>query len=128
MDVCVTTNSHDRKTLARAARLRDAALKIRALVQEWQPGVQVSSVQRGAFRIRYQNSATGFGAAAPNPEPRAARKDAPARFGVEIVGKKPLLRAAGDGEGLVLALFERGTWETQFLRLASPTNRAGRVT
>jgi hypothetical protein len=127
MDVCVTTTSHDKKTLARAARLRDAALKIRALLQEWQPGVSVSSVQRGPFRIRYQNPATGVGAAAPLPQRRrAARNQAQPRFGLEIVGKKPLLRAAWDGDAMVLVLFERGSWETQFLRLASPTNRARR--
>jgi hypothetical protein len=115
MDVCVTTNSHDKKTLARAARLRDAALEIRALVQEWQPSIDVSSVQRGPFRIRSQNPATGFGAAAPRP-----------RFGLEIAGKKPLLRAAWDGDAIVLVLFERGSWETQFLRLASPANSTRR--
>jgi hypothetical protein len=128
MDVCVTTNSHDKKTLTRAVRLRDAALKIRALLQEWQPGVDVSSVQRGPFRIRYQNPATGFGAAAPRPEMRATRNDAWPRFGLEIVGKKPLLRAAWDGDAIVLVLFERGSWETQFLRLASAPRRNRRDT
>jgi hypothetical protein len=126
MAVGVTT--HDKKTLARAVRLRDAALEIRTLMQEWQPGLSVSSVQRGPFRIRYQNPATGFGATAPRPQTRPVRKDAPPRFGLEIVGKKPLLRAAWDGEGILFALFERGPWETQFLRLASPANSARRVT
>jgi hypothetical protein len=120
MAACVTT--YDKKTLVRAVRLRDAALRIRTLVQEWQPAVHVSSVQRGPFRIRYRDAATEF-TAATRPKRRPACNDARPRFGLEIVGEKPLLRTAWDGDAIVLALFERGRWETEFLRLASPTNR-----
>ena len=121
MAVGVTTNSHDKKTLARAVSLRDAALEIRTLMQEWQPGVCVSSVQRGPFRIRYRHPATD--AVAKLPKRGAARKEPREPFGLEIVGPKPLLRTEWDGHAVVLTLFERGRWESEFLRLASPTSR-----
>jgi hypothetical protein len=127
MDVCVSMNSHDdKKTLARVARLRDAALRIRALLQEWQPGVRVSSAQRGPFRIRYQDRATEFPARRTRPHKRAGRRDARPPFGLEIAGEKLLLRAAWDGDAILLTVFERGHWEAEFLRLATPTNRPRR--
>jgi hypothetical protein len=70
-----------------------------------------------------RNRIRGRGAAAGN-----ARNAAWPRFGLEIVGKKPLLRAAWDGDAIVLVLFERGSWETQFLRLASAPRRNRRDT
>jgi len=121
MAVGVTTNSHDKKTVARAVSLRDAALEIRTLMQEWQPGVCVSSVQRGPFRIRYRDPATD--AVAKRPNRRPARKEPRRSFGLEIVGPEPLLRTEWDKDAVVLTLFERGHWESEFLRLASPTRR-----
>jgi hypothetical protein len=122
MDARVSMNSHDKKTLARVGSLCDAALKIRALLQEWQPGVRVSSAQRGPFRIRYQDRATDCPAKGTRPNKRAGRSDARAPFGLEIAGERLLLRTAWDGDAMVLTRFERGDWETEFLRLASPTN------
>jgi hypothetical protein len=126
MDISLTMKSHDNKTLARASRLRDAALAIRTLLQEWQPGVRISSAQRGPFRIRYQDPATECPATGTRPNKRAERRDARAPVELEIVGEKPLLRTAWDGDAIVLTLFERGNWETEFLRLASPTKRPRR--
>ena len=40
--------------------------------------------------------------------------------------RQPLLRAAWDGDAIVLTLFERGRWEAEFLQLASPTSRPRR--
>jgi hypothetical protein len=127
MDARLAMKSHDKKTLARVGRLRDAALKIRALLQAWQPGVRVSSAQRGQFRIRYQDPATECPAIRTRPNQRTGHRDTRAPFGLEIAGEKPLLRTAWDGDdAIVLTLFERGHWETEFLRLASPTKRPRR--
>jgi hypothetical protein len=119
MAVSVPTNSHDKKTLARAVRLRDAALNIRALMEEWHPAVQVSSVQRGPFRIRYRYPLAGFHANVRQATRHAPCVDALPSQGVEIAAKKPLLHIVWDGDAIVLALFERGPWEAEFLRLAS---------
>jgi hypothetical protein len=50
---------------------------------------------------------------------RAPRIDALPSPSLEIAAKKPLLRIAWDADAIVLALFERGPWEAEFLRLAS---------
>jgi hypothetical protein len=119
MAVSITTNAHDKKTLARAVRLRDAALNIRALMEEWQPGVRVSSAQRGPFRIRYRYPLAGVHAHTMQATRRAPRIDVLPSPGLEIAAKKLLLRIVWDGDAIVLALFERGPWEAEFLRLAS---------
>jgi hypothetical protein len=117
--MAVKSNSHDKKTLARAVRLRDAALNIRALIEEWNPGVEVSSVQRGPFRIRYRYLKAEFHAHKMQATKLPPRVDALRYPGLEIAAKKPLLRIVWDGAAIVLALFERGPWEAEFLRLSS---------
>jgi hypothetical protein len=116
---CVLINSRDKKTLARAAKLRDAAVMLRALMQEWQPGVCVSSAQCGPFRVRYHDLGTGSRASTKGLNARAAGDKRRPLFGLEVAREKALLRTEWDAEEIVLTLFRRGDWEGEFLRLAS---------
>jgi hypothetical protein len=126
MAISITTQVHDKETLARAVRLRDAAVKIRSLTEEWQSGVRVSSVQRGPFRIRYRDPALELPPHLTQANRPSPSGDARPAFELEIVSRKPLLRTEWDNDAIMLTLFKRGPWEREFLRLASSPSRIRR--
>jgi hypothetical protein len=108
----------DRRTRLRALQLRDAALKIRALIESWQPGARIHAVHVGPFRIAYGEN---------NVVPLRARPGAgPPRFSAEIAAERKLFHIERtDDASLVLRRFERGPWERSFLRRSSERFEAG---
>ena len=87
-----------------------------ATVEGWQRG-DVTMVQRRPFRIAYRTSPlTSHGAETPK-----ALQLSRVAYALTIAGKKTLLEIVWHrGDDGQIEHFERGSWETKFLRLQSP--------
>jgi hypothetical protein len=110
------TCSTKKRAARRVQELRDAALMIKATVEGWQGG-DVTMVQRGPFRIAYRTyPLTSHGAKTPK-----ALKPSRFAYALTIAAKDILLEIVWHrGNDVQIEHFERGSWETEFLRLQSP--------
>jgi hypothetical protein len=108
----------DQRTRLRALQLRDAALKVRALIEGWQPGARIHAVHVGGFRLAFRES---------NTVPlRGRRGAAHPRFSAEIANDSRLFHVEWTSDTpIILRRFERGPWERTFLRLNCLRRKAG---
>jgi hypothetical protein len=113
----------DKRLLAQARKLRDAALRIREVVEGWEPERRIMVVHSGAFRISYREPGLllPLGKAARNTKPPAGLP-----YGLTITTDTKLLDMEWDDESTALNCFHRGAWEEAFTRLAAPPKTARR--
>jgi hypothetical protein len=112
----------DKRTLARALKLRDAALRIREVVEGWEPERRIMVVHSGAFRISYREP----GLLLPLRKTTRNGPRAGLPYGVTIATDTKLLEIEWDDETTALNCFQRGAWEEAFTRLAAPPKKARR--
>ena len=105
----------DKRVVRRALKLRDAALHVRDLVEGWQPGHCVTAVHTAGFRISYRDPASAM----HFKKAPASEKGLPDRsLAITIHADSKLLELEWDDADVDVKFFQRGDWETDFLRLA----------
>jgi hypothetical protein len=111
----------DKRTLNRALKLRDAALRIREVVEGWEPERRIMVVHSGVFRISYREPPLLPPRKATRTQPRAGLP-----YGVTIAADTKLLDIEWDDDTTALNCFQRGAWEEAFTRLAALPKKARR--
>ena len=112
----------DQRTLKRARKLRDAALRIREIMEGFDPERRIMIVHMGDFRIAYREPALLA------PLGKAKRTTKPGLpYGVALAANTKLFDIQWDDKATAVTLFERGAWEEALLRLATRPNRARRA-
>ena len=105
----------NKRVLSRALKLRDAALHVRDIVEGWQPARRITTVHTAGFRISYRDPAAVVGF---NKAPTRTKRRPNRRSAITILADSKLLELEWDGADVDVKVFQRGDWETGFLRLA----------